>query len=604
LAEKEAKEKNAPICTTHKHEKSRLKKGFPQETQHDKLSALAVLRIKSVFVLQPMFKHPGSKLGFIKRRFFFLKSLILFTAFFLFSTAGSLPAAAPPVLDNWHHKADTSPDAPLRAGVRLSGAAVTYSSPVIAEIDGVPQNGLETAVSGGDGILYVYRADGTLLWSAALPNARCPETGSSKAVSSPAVGPILGNGIPYVVATYGGLRRSGCDGGVAVFRGSDGAKLWSFSLRRFSRREKFWSFSYNVVSSPALADTDGDGKMEIGFGALDRNIYLLNGSGSLRWYYNAADTVFSSPAFADVDSDGRLEMLIGSDITANARLRPPTKNGGFLYAFRTTPRKPKRITFQDSSSYVWRTAFDQVIQSSPLIADVLPSNPGAEVIVGSGCFFPERTSQKKGAWVKILKLTDGKVLRTLPMPACSSASPAAGDLDGDGALEVVSIANGHTSIGGVGSSRVIAWKPSNAETLWSVVPRAGGSNDPFGADFKSVVIADLDGNGSLEVIVANGTNIDILQGHDGAALTCQERRCAEGAYLFRTDRVLNSTPAIADVNGDGRLDLVIGGGRAHYGVLYAWSHFSTFLGSSPGTMAPNAAPWPMFRGNAAHNGVY
>ncbi len=123
-----------------------------------------------------------------------------------------------------------------------------------------------------------------------------------------------------MVVGYGGFGGAVCGGGVVAYRGSDGAMLWHFDLKRFSKREHFYARLHSVFSSPAVADVDGDGKMEVGFGAFDRNIYLLNADGTLRWYYHAADTVWSSPAFADVNADGKLEMIIGSDMTQNLNM--------------------------------------------------------------------------------------------------------------------------------------------------------------------------------------------------------------------------------------------------------------------------------------------
>ncbi|MFM1847493.1 MAG: hypothetical protein RL417_967, partial [Pseudomonadota bacterium] len=279
------------------------------------------------------------------------------------------------------------------SGIQLSGKVVRYSSPTVAEIDGDPANGLEVTVGGADGRIYVYRADGSLLWERSAPSPRCSAVGViDRLYASPAVGALYGDGVPYVVASYGGFRGGGCDGGIVVFRGSDGAKAFSFSTKRFGKRMGFQERLHGVYSSPALADTDGDGKLEIAFGSFDRNVYLLEHNGAVRWYYNAADTVFSSPTFADVNGDGRLEVLIGTDITANARLRPPTKNGGYIYALKSEPRSSKRIRFRDSTAYLWQRFLPQVVFSSPVVAEVMSASPGLEVVIGSGCFFPERST--------------------------------------------------------------------------------------------------------------------------------------------------------------------------------------------------------------------
>ncbi len=489
-------------------------------------------------------------------------------------------------------------------GIKLESKAVIYSSPVVADIDGNPANGLETVAGSADGIISVYRSDGIILWRAELPNHTCNKAGeSNKLLSSPAVGDIFGNGVPHVVVGYGGVPNKNCPGGVIAFRGSDGKKAWDFSTNKNAKKFKYGvPVGYAVVSAPALADTDGDGKMEIGFGSFDRNVYLLDANGKLRWFYNAADTIWSSAAFANVDNDRNLEMIIGTDISGNSRLKPVTKNGGYVYAFKTAKRKAKKISFRDSSSYVWQTYLPQVMYSSPIVADVLPS-PGNEIIVLSGCFFPQGSSNKEGRWIKILKESTGEVLQTLPINTCSSSAAAVGDIDDDGKLEIVATVNGAKAVGGDGQSRVIAFNPEDTNPIWSVVPYDRGSNDEYGGNFISPVIADVDGNGSLEVIVANGKSVSIFNGKDGKPLTCQTKKCDDNPYILETGGTIRSTPAIADINSDGVLDIIAASGAkgSSSGGLFGWTNLQDFITSPAGLQPPNSAPWPMYRGNANHN---
>ena len=519
------------------------------------------------------------------------------------------PDDNPPPLPGWTHL--ESPEASAEAhGVVLPGASLSNNSAVIAEIDGDPFDGREAAIGGRDGLLYAFRADGSLLWLAELPVYSCPVSKiTNKLFSTPAVGALFGDGVPYVVVGYGGFFESGeaCGGGVAAVRGTDGQILWNFDLKGFDLRKKIFRRSHTVFSSPALADVDGDGRLEVGFGSFNQHIFMLEATGKVRWYYDNADSTWSSPGFADADGDGMLEMIMGSDITGSKVFNPPTEDGGYVTAFRTARRTTKRILFRDPTAILWQTHLDQVVMSSPVIADVLPESPGLEVVIGNGCFFPERTTDKRGKWVKVLRLSDGAELRTLPMQACASSSSAVGDLDDDGVLEIVSLVNGNRRVGGPGTSRMIAWKASGPTVMWEVVPRTIGQTDSFLGEMQSPVIADLDGNGSLEVMVANTAGVGIFNGRDGRALTCQLRECdPEAPYMLFTYKTAKSTPAVGDLNLDGRLDLLIGAGHPAFpgrGVMYAWTQFG-LLASSPGAQPPYAAPWPMSRGNARHTGVY
>lgn len=515
-------------------------------------------------------------------------------------TARVCLAESPPGVPGWNG------DNPL---LRVPRLKVRMSSPAIAEIDGDSANGREIALAGADGLVSVVRADGSVLWQQSIPGISTPHTGCAKSSqfvhSSPAVGELLGDGIPYVVVGYGAVA-AGCDGGVVVFRGSDGSLLWRFSVKAFERKERFSERFGAVFGAPALADTDGDGRLEIGFTSLNRSIYLLNANGSVRWSYQAGDTAFSSPAFADLDGDGRLELVVGTDISANKAISPPTEDGGLLYAFftksvttRSFGRRTRRISFRNNKAFLWMTPLDQVLQSSPAVADLIPEEPGLEIAIGSGCFFPERSRNKRGNWVKIISGADGRILRTFATSACSTSSPALGDLDGDGELEVVALVDGREHVGGSGRIQAIAWNPRTGAELWSTTPQFKGKSDKLSAYFMSPVIGDIDGNGSLEVVLALNNAIVALAGTDGRALTCNTSLCDVGEIAFAGKGRFSSSPVLGDLNGDGALDLVASRGSD----IHAWSLVGMPSFSSSGPGLPYFAPWSAFRGDSRRAGV-
>ncbi len=533
----------------------------------------------------------------------------------------------PPPIPGWTHSPRFVQDTPEGHGIILSGNVNSYASPAIADIDGDSTNGLETIVSTDDGRVYAYGANGRLRWekqtAELFPNG-CGNDTTQHILSKPAVGQLYGDGINYVVIGLGSVVDTNptCVGGVVALDGRNGNQRWYFNTRDWLASQGRPSESnYSVLSSPALADTDGDGLMEIGFGGLDRYIYLLsatrNNQGySVRWFYHPADSVWSSPAFADINGDRRLELITGADISANGELNPPTQDGGYVYAFDTRARNPVFVDFQAPNAYLWRTFFDQVIYSSPAIGDVLDSNPGQEVVVGSGCNFPAGNADKRGKWVKILRLSDGAVLQTLNIPsggACVQSSPALGDLDDDGRLEVVVGSGWRGDSGSDGRSRLVAWDAEQANPKWVAIPADANStpgaspNNAGDVNLNSPVIADLDGNGSLEVLFADFWSVGVYNGATGAQLTSTNSGDAlSSMFAWGT---LFSTPAVADLTGDGPLEVVIAGrvfpgNLNNRGMLYGWTGLSNHITSPDGNLPSYSTAWPQLRGNAANTGRF
>jgi outer membrane protein assembly factor BamB len=456
----------------------------------------------------------------------------------------------------------------------IPGSGTGPMSPVVAELDGNAANGLETVIATPDGRVQMLSSAGVLIWSAETPNVLCAATpANDKLYSSPVVGDLFGTGEMFVVVGYGGFRGKVCDGGVVAYRASTGALAWVFSIKEFSKRQRFFAFRHAVYGTPTLADVDRDGRLEVGFGSFDRNVYLLNADGSVRWYYNAADTVFPSPRFLDVAGNADLEMIIGTDISKNTRLRPPTPNGGYVYALKAAvPTAPDRkFTFRSSELQAWRTTFNQVMQTTIAIGEILPDNLGLELVTGSGCFFPQGSGDRRGKWYKVLSARTGKVLKTLPVTACTPSAAAVGDINSDGIQEVVVTVSGTKAAGGDGTSRVIAWRPATDEVLWSVQPKVGRRTDSYGGHHRRTpVLADVQGDGTIEVLINHHTGVVVLAGATGEQLTCDSSPCTKP--LLALDSPLQGSPVVVDSNLDGVQEIITVGRRNRQSVMARWKN--------------------------------
>lgn len=498
---------------------------------------------------------------------------------------GSAPVAAQP----------TAPDALTftDSNIKLPGGLVIHSSPTLADLTGdeIPEIIIGTTAKNGAAgnlpnrpiYLVALRGNDSILWSVQV---------DAPINSSPAVGDIDGDGQPEVVITTGGdaedRRRQG---GLLVFD-RFGNLRWRFTTIDDVPKD---GYPDGAFSSPTLCDVDGNGTLEIAFGGWDRQIYLFSHDGTPRWNnlnlwpgmsaragYHNADSVWSSAACADLNDDGENEIIIGADITGGGILPDGTRtqDGGYLFVFN-----------KDGTPLV-RRFLDEAIFSSPAVADV-DKDGKLEIVVGTGYYWWNAKGREKTNYVYLFR-TDN-VFGSLPYadpaklphapgwpqitPFPGFSSPAVGDLDGDGDLEIV-IGASHPYLVNddlAGSAMVYAWHHTGALVSgWPVTPKNDQGKDAH--SFGSPVIADLDGDGALEVLFASVWDIHVYS--------------ANGVKkaLLKTMLTVASTPAVGDTNGDGRADVYIGSSNALGDMSsgYLWHHRATSgqLGDTP---------WPMFR---------
>lgn len=162
------------------------------------------------------------------------------------------------------------------------------------------------------------------------------------------------------------------------------------------------------------------------------------------------------------------------------------------------------------------------------------------------------------------------------LPGEPASGPAAGDLDGDGKLEIV-IGFG-SSVPGEGHGGVIAFRADGTK-LWTF-NTLDATNPPDGLPdpvYSTPALGDLDGDGKDDVVFGSfDFNVYAVKGTNGTLLP--------GWPVFVRDTVWSS-PVLADLDGDGTLEVIIG----------ADSHFE---GSPINT--PNGGALWVFRKNGSN----
>ncbi len=270
-----------------------------------------------------------------------------------------------------------------------------------------------------------------------------------------------------------------------------------------------WSFTgggFFWLTYSGIADCDGDGQAEVLASCNDGNLYCLPGAtGSPpKWSFAAGGSNGDcSPAISDVDGDGSVEVIA----TGNSRVY---RIDG------TTGLQEQMFSTAGNTDY-----------SSPLVAD-LDADGQKEVVVGAGsnvyCI-------NGPTWTQEWLYTAGSAV---------NSSPALADVDGNGTLEVV-----------VGSADNRIYCLNNNGTRRWMLPTNG-------MVFSSPAAADLltgDG-GKEEVVIASYSDTlycltdTVISGND----TCKLR------WKVFIDNIADGSPAIADVDGDGQKEVLVGNG--------------------------------------------
>lgn len=455
--------------------------------------------------------------------------------------------------------------------VRLSGGQIQHSSPTLADIneDGkleiiVGSTSIRTPRGGPTSYdrpakLSVVTASGAILWEV---TTRAPIN------STPAVGDINGDGHVEIVVGIGGVAEDQDQhGGVFAFD-RFGNELWHVDSMDVTEGGN--GYKDGVYSSPAIGDINNDGIPEVVWGSWDHRAYAVRGTnGTLLpgWPVDLWDTIWSSPALADINRDGFLDVVIGADITANPNMNPPTYNGGRLHVLKYDGTElPGFPVYQD-----------QVFWSAPAIADLDEDN-WPDIVIGTGHNFPN-----KGFKLYAYR-HDGSAVPGWPVSTSSYmfSSPLVVDLDGDGHLEVVSVAE---------DGKVFAFN-RDGSIRWTTTLKDYRGVTGSRILQTSLIASDYNGDGQLELLINYFWEVAILD-RNGNQLTNNGSNPTKPSYA--SEYSLFGTPSVSDIDGDGQLELVVAGSHKDfpdYGYVYIWK-----LGP-----APSDHMWPMFRRNARHTG--
>ncbi len=477
------------------------------------------------------------------------------------------------------------------------GSNFDHSSPVIADLDGQGPLPAAAFVGTNDGCVHAFVYNGT---SQLAELAGFPACVGTYMGSSPAIGDLDGNGVSEIVVGAGKLYQPGDPdtwrqdfGGIWIVWNGDAAARSHYQIKE------------GVFSTPAIGDIDADGSKEIVFGDFAMWVRALHWNGQLKWAVFIADTVWSSPALVRIPGQPYLATVIGTDLgggNPGGHLGCPQYYSGYLVRGLLLALDPNGNPIPG-----FPKCMDTPIWSSPAIGDI-NRDGRADAVFGTNNYQENGENVGAAQLVHAIDLwssfqgggwADDRSIVYLPgWPAYLSstnsrtfASPALGDIDGDGFDEVA-----------IADIRQCPWDPPD---VWqcgtmSIYNKAGvrvaeqEGGDPGAIQSYpftgSPIIADVLGDSRPEALFGGGdSHIHAIGASWGIEGTLYAWNVPGEPY----GRQLRNSPAVGDLTGDGKPEIFIASGT-HENPARGAAWLLQPMKSNPTW----PAPWPQFKKDA------
>jgi hypothetical protein len=293
------------------------------------------------------------------------------------------------------------------------------------------------------------------------------------------------------------------------------------------------SSDFGTTQSVDVGDVDGDGDLDVIFGNDGVNrLYLNNGSSTpFSGIVNGApvgsldtDTTFEI-RFGDLDSDGDLDVVAGNYFSQNRTYM----NDGDLAPF-------------DTITYGTPLGSSEADATVGVALGDLNGDGHLDVIVANNISQQNKYYLNDGDSDPFSGLSSGTVFGTTDYD--TSYTVDLGDVDQDGDLDVI--------VGNDGSNKLYLSDGDNSPFSGSLTGLVLGSGSV--TQTWTALFVDLDRDGELDILTGENFSVNRLYIND--VETVSFHPAPTGTPAGAADSFASQAVAVGDVNGDGHLDLV------------------------------------------------
>lgn len=363
-------------------------------------------------------------------------------------------------------------------------------------------------------------------------------------------------GQPKVIEDFDG------DGKKDIVFGATDGKVHIFSSSgKEIFRPPYWPKQTGgpILAEVQLADLDNDSRSEIVVASQDGKVYCLNALGREKWVLDTRGKILvSAPEIADVDGSGIRNVFVGSKAGTVSRI---DEQGRLIWEVRMNSSVSAAVVARDLNGNGVKEIICKDDSGKVMVLNeggaqargwpqdtaanmTWPFNVDAGDVDGDGIkeIFTTTPDKKFVMWD-----AEGKKLNEFPLTDGAHTAPRLADLDGDGKDEFV--------IGQADGTITVCDRNGN--------PRPGWPFKTGHAIYHAPRILDIDGDGRLDMVFTawdpKGTGVKA-----GYVMALSRN----GTPLAGYPKFIGKTVApltLADLDGDGYLEMIAVGGINYTG---------------------------------------